>query len=228
MLWLKNVFELFYPHFCYGCNEVLHRQRDVLCESCLLNLDLMPFSFGENNEMKRRFYGKLLPIHCAASMYFSENSISQKLLHQLKYHNQQHISIFLAVIALQHLRDHEIFNWADCIVSIPLHRSKERKRGYNQLDGFGKELSATLNIPYRKDYLIKQKKSKTQTGKNIRERAESQSEFIINKKYLNIENENILLIDDVMTTGTTLEIAGNCILENSTNKISILTMAYTR
>ncbi|WLD24126.1 ComF family protein [Flavobacterium dauae] len=228
MDWIKNVFDLFYPHFCYGCDEVLHNGNDILCSNCLMNLDFIPLTLNNNTEMKRRFYGKLSTEHCLATLYFSEKSIVQKLLHELKYKNQQKISAFFATLTLQHLKNHEVFNWIDFVVCIPLHQSKEKKRGYNQLDGFGNELSKQLNIPFYKDYLIKTTKTKTQTKKSMWQRAESKSEFIVNAKYENLQNKNILLIDDVMTTGSTLEIAGKCILKNSTNKISVLTMAYTR
>lgn len=228
MHWIKNIFGLFYPHFCYGCDEVLQQQEDVLCDSCLLNLDLIPFTLSENNEIKRRFYGKLLVKYCTSVLYYSENGSSKKLLHQLKYHRQRTISAFLATLALQHLNGHEVLGWADRLVPIPLHPSKERKRGYNQLDGFGKTLGEQLNIPYCKDYLIKKNRSRTQTHKNMVERVQSMEGFAINPKYAHVQNQNILLLDDVMTTGATLELAGNHILKNSTNKISILTMAYTR
>jgi len=228
MHWIKNIFGLFYPHFCYGCDEVLQQQEDVLCDACLLSLDLIPFTSSENNEIKRRFYGKLLVKYCTSVLYYSESGSSKKLLHQLKYHRQRTISTFLAMLALQHLRGHEVLRWADRLVPIPLHPLKERKRGYNQLDDFGKTLSAQLNIPYSKDYLIKKSKSATQTHKNMAERVQNAAGFSINPRYAHIQDQNILLLDDVMTTGATLELAGNLILKNSTNKISILTMAYTR
>lgn len=225
---LINVFDLFYPQLCYGCDATLQNQKNVLCGTCLLNLSFVPVSENTNSEMKRRFYGKL-PLHYGiATLYFSEESIVQKLLHELKYKNQQYISTFLAILTLKHLQNHAIFGWADAIVCIPLHKSKERTRGYNQLDGFCIELSKQLNIPYYKDYLIKTAKTNTQTRKNIFQRAKNKSEFIVNPKYNDLQNKNILLIDDVMTTGSTLQNAGNCIIKNSTNKISILTMAYTR
>lgn len=228
MLGIIDVFDLFYPQLCYGCEEILHDPKDILCNSCLLNLNYIPLTTSQSTEMKRRFYGKLLVEHCVATVYFSKKSIAQKLLHELKYKNQQKISNFFGILTLHHLKNHAIFNWVDFIVCIPLHKSKEKKRGYNQLDGFGNELSKQLNIPFYKDYLIKTSKTKTQTKKSIWQRAESKSEFIVNVKYQDLQNKNILLIDDVMTTGSTLEIAGKCILKNSTHKISILTMAYTR
>ena len=228
MQWFKNIFGLFYPKFCCGCGEVLPNQTTVLCEDCLLQLDFIPPTKEIDTQMKRRFYGKLLTNHCVSTLYFTEESISQQLLHHLKYKNQPQISEFLAILTLQHLEKHSVFSWADCIVPVPLHPSKEKTRGYNQLDGFGTHLSKHLKIPYLKSYLMKQTKSNSQTRKNIVERAKNADEFIVNPKYKALQQKNILLIDDVMTTGSTLETAGNCILKNSSNKISILTMAYTR
>lgn len=223
-----DVFDLFYPQLCYGCDAVLQKQTNVLCSACLLNLALIPTTLSNTTEMKRRFYGKLLVEHCAAILYFSEESITQKLLHELKYRNKQNIGLFIAQLALKQLNNQAIFNDAQAIVCIPLHWSKERKRGYNQLTVFGTELSKQLNIPFYKDYIIKTTKTKTQTKKNIFQRAKKQSEFIVNPKYHHLQNLHLLLVDDVMTTGATLQNAGNCILKNASHKISILTMAYTR
>lgn len=228
MQWIKNVFELFYPNICFGCDDVLQNQNDVLCDNCLFALNFVPISVSGENEMKRRFYGKLLVEHCMATMYFTQDGIAQKLLHHLKYHQQPKISNYFATLTLQHIKNHEILNWADLIVPVPLHPSKEKKRGYNQLDGFGLELSKKNGIPYCKDYLLKTTNTKSQTHKNISERATTKNIYVINERYTHIKNKRILLIDDVMTTGSTLETIGNCILNNSTNKLSILTMAYTR
>ena len=228
-MWLlKNVFDLFYPPLCYGCNEVLQKNDDILCNHCLLHLSFVPISVDTNTEMKRRFYGKLKVEHCIAVLYFSENGITQQLLHALKYKNQQKIGVFIANQGIHYLNYHEIFKWTDVIVGIPLHQSKEKERGYNQLDTFCNTLSKHYKLPYYKDFLIKTSKTKTQTHKNILQRAETKSEFKVNPKYNYLEHKNVLLVDDVMTTGSTLEIAGNCILKNTNNQISILTMAYTR
>ena len=228
MQWIKNVFELFYPNICFGCDGVLQNQKDILCDDCLFAINFVPVSNFDENEMKRRFYGKLSVVHCMATMYFTQDGIAQKLLHHLKYHHQPEISKYFAVLTLQHLKSHEILAWPDLIVPVPLHSSKEKKRGYNQLDGFGAELSKMLSLPYCKDYLLKTSKTQSQTHKNIAERAEYKSSYIINEQYAHLKDKRILLIDDVMTTGSTLETIGNCILHTSTNKISILTMAYTR
>lgn len=228
-MWLlKNVFDLFYPPLCYGCNEALQSNSDILCNHCLLHLNFVPIANDTTTEMKRRFYGKLMVEHCIAVLYFSEKSSTQELLHALKYKNQQKIGVFIANLCIQHLKNHKLFEWTDVIIGIPLHQSKEKKRGYNQLDTFCTTLSKYYKLPYYKDFLIKTTKTKTQTHKNILERAETKSEFKVNPKYHYLENKNILLVDDVMTTGSTLEIAGNSIIKNTTNQISILTMAYTR
>ena len=228
MQWIKNVFQLFYPPLCCGCNEHLDDRSEILCASCLLSLNFFPKTKGETNEIKRRFYGKLAVNHCLSVLFFTEKSITQKMLHQLKYQKQQAVSEFIGLLAWQHLSDHSVFDWAQCIVPIPLHPSKEKLRGYNQLDGFGKYLSQKSGIPYYKDFLIKAAKSDTQTRKNIIERSENSKNFVINPSYSHLKQQRILLIDDVITTGATLEAAGNCILKNSNNEISVLTMSCVK
>lgn len=228
-MWLfKTVFDLFYPQLCYGCNAVIPKQSDALCPTCLLHLPFIPVAVSDNTEMKRRFYGKLKVTYCAAVLYFSKDSVTQKLLHELKYKNQQNIGVFFAELALKQFKNNAVFIETQAIVCIPLHPSKERKRGYNQLTAFCTELSNNLNLPFYKDYLIKVHKSGSQTKKNIFQRAKKTTEFVVNPKYNYLKSTHFLLIDDVMTTGSTLQNAGNCVLKNSTHKISILTMAYTR
>jgi|SRR5690554_25003 len=228
MQWIKNTFELFYPPLCCGCDELLNNRSEILCASCLLSLNFFPKTESETNEIKRRFYGKLAVKHCLATLFFTEKSITQKLLHQLKYQKQQPVSEFIGLLTWQHLHNHPIFDWAQYIVPIPLHPSKEKLRGYNQLDGFCVFLSAKTGIPYCKDFLIKTQKSDTQTHKNIIERSENAKSFLINPEYALLKNQRILLIDDVITTGSTLEAAGNCIIKNSDNEISILTMSCVK
>jgi len=225
---LITVFDLFYPKCCLGCGDALLNKQAVLCEKCLLHLNFIPVSVTHESEMKRRFYGKLKLTHCTALLYFSKKGITQQLLHQLKYKNQQQIGEFLAVLSQKHLQNHAIVSWVDFIVCVPLHSSKEKKRGYNQLDSYCIKLSELWNVPYHKDYLIKTTKSRTQTHKNIFQRAKLKSEFVINPKYDNLKNKKILLVDDVMTTGSTLQNAGKCIVNNRSNQLSILTMAYTK
>lgn len=228
MQWLRNTLELFYPPLCCGCDTHLSDRLDILCESCRLALPYLPIATSENNEIKSKFYGKLVVQHCASVLSFGEGSITQNMLHQLKYQKQEAVSKFIGLLAWQRLQHLSIFNWAACIVPIPLHPSKERQRGYNQLDGFGIYLSKMTGLPYFKDYLIKTVKSDTQTNKNLIERADNIKGFVLNPKYQSIKERCVLLIDDVITTGATLEAAGKCVLDKNDNQISILTMACVK
>ena len=228
MKWFNAIIDLFYPNLCLGCSNYIANYDHYVCSQCLLMLDYIPNSDTTNSEVKRRFYGKLKLDHAYACFYYNESGIVQSLLHHLKYHNKQGISEFLALLTINHLQNHELFKWADYIVPVPLHTKKQKIRGYNQLSKFGETLAKHYNLIYVEDFLIKTTNTQTQTKKNMIERASSNAEYYINTKYLSIENKNILIIDDVITTGSTLELIGNIILKNSSNKISILTMAYTR
>ncbi len=228
MQWLRSTLELFYPPLCCGCDAHLEQRSDILCTSCRFLLPYLPIATSELNEIKRKFFGKLDVKHCASVLTFGDNSITQNMLHQLKYQKQKDVSRYIGSLAWHRMKDQSIFDWAECIVPIPLHPSKERLRGYNQLDGFGMFLSEMSGIPYLKDYLIKTLKSDTQTQKNLVERADNIKGFVLNPKYLNSKERRVLLIDDVITTGATLEAAGKCVLEKENNQISVLTMAYVK
>ncbi|HUH25806.1 MAG TPA: hypothetical protein VLY87_04215, partial [Flavobacterium sp.] len=103
MKWLKNVFDLFYPHFCCGCDEPLQNKSEVLCEDCLLHLSFIPKSKNAHSEISQRLYGKLRIEHGVSTLFFTDDSITQKLLHHLKYKHQKNISEFVGILTAQHL-----------------------------------------------------------------------------------------------------------------------------
>jgi len=174
------------------------------------------------------FYGRV-PIEEARSfLYYQKDGITQKLIHQLKYKNQPEIGEFIGEWFGSNLTGMNVFEDVDYIVPVPLHPQKKRKRGYNQVTLFGETLSKILGIEYKSNVLIRFSTTKTQTLKQRFERfSDSKTKFKLANTTI-FENKHVLLIDDVITTGATIEACANELLKTKNIIVSVATMAYTQ
>ena len=159
--------------------------------------------------------------------YYKTKGVSQQLIYQLKYRGQQDIGSLLGNWMGAQLKDCQRFPKVDYIVPVPLHAKKLRKRGYNQLTTFGLSLSEIIKTPYLEDVLVRKSKTDTQTLKQRFDRWKNVQEIFDVSTSNFFDNTHVLLIDDVITTGATLEACANQILKSNNVKISIVTMAYT-
>lgn len=228
MKFLKNVFQLFYPNICVGCDKTLFSNEIILCSYCRHDLPLIKNIDFDSNEVSAMFYGRVSLKMCGSFLYLKNEGITKKLIHHLKYRGNQDIGTFIGSWFGTFLKESNLFNFIDYIVPVPLHSLKLKKRGYNQLTTFGECLSQILEAVYVTDVLKRLSSTKSQTYKKRFDRFSN-----INTKF-NLtdlsffENKHILLIDDVITTGATLEA---CCLELQKTKnitISIVTIAYTQ
>ena len=224
---LKNIFNLFYPSICICCDQHLLDQEKTMCIECRYDLPFIDNGDFTTNLLSQTLDGRVLIEKGASFLYYHPEGKVKKILHQLKYKNNQDVGTFLGKWFGQKLLKSSLFGEIDYIIPVPLHKKKLRKRGYNQLTKFGKSLSTILNIEYLEDVLIRNSDTKTQTFKNRVERFKNlMNNFSIRDTVL-LKNKHVLLIDDVVTTGATLEACCKQLIKAENIKISIVTIALT-
>lgn len=226
---------LFFPDLCLCCNESLMKGEKQVCTKCRYELPQTNYHLAQENVLAQRFWGKLPVQYTLAYLKFTKGGRVQKILHELKYNNNQEVGEMMGRWYGQILADANTTSKDtegilhasafDLILPVPLHRSKLRQRGYNQSDCFAQGLSASTNIPWRDDVLKRKKATKTQTKKGRMGRWQNVEKIFEVQKPEVISEKHVLLVDDVITTGSTLEACAQAILEAGAQEISIATIA---
>ncbi|MDP4240233.1 MAG: ComF family protein [Bacteroidota bacterium] len=216
---------LMFPDLCVVCGCVLQKNEHQLCLSCLHDIPKTNYHLMVDNPIEKRFWGKI-PVYRATSYFFFQKGSSfQKLLHILKYQGNKEIGELMGRYAAIDLLDSPDFTSIDLIIPVPLHPKKYKSRGYNQSEWIGKGMCTILNKPLDTSTLIRIRENATQTKKSVFERYENtEGIFAINDKMI-LEGKHILLVDDVLTTGSTLEACARALLETPGIRISIFTLA---
>ncbi len=224
---LSDLFDLFFPQVCVNCGRILQINGRFLCFYCLSEMPLTHFSFMPKNAVEITFKGRV-PVRAATSLlYFEKKSLVQNLIHRLKYHQQPEIGVFLGQWLGEEMLISKRFDTIDFVIPVPLHPNKEKSRGYNQVMLFAESLSAQLKVELRPDLLIKIVDRKTQTQKRRSDRISDISEDYYIKDHDSIKNKHILLVDDIITTGATLEACSYQLLNVSGVQLSFASMAFT-
>jgi ComF family protein len=222
---INDINTVLLPRLCFGCNARLYRGEQLLCTLCRNQLPLTEYTFNEENAVDRIFYGRI-PVEKAASfLFYSETGIVKNLIHFLKYRNQPQIGTFLGNWWGEELRESGLGEHVDCIVPVPLHPSKQRRRGYNQVSQFAKSLSENLSVPVFENALVKIGKGTTQTRKGRWYRWETSRGGYRLSPNATLDNKRVLLVDDVITTGATLEACANAIHTAEATAVYIASMA---
>lgn len=225
---LSDFLSLFYPVICLSCGKTLYKGEEIICTYCHYHLPKTNFHLDKDNPVARHFWGKVT-IHSAASYYFfNKGEKVQHLIHQLKYKERKEIGVFIGKQYGHDLKEAPLFNEVDVIIPVPLHAKKKRKRGYNQSELFATGLAESMKKKLDVKILYRAKASKTQTKKSRFERWENVNEIFALKNKEKLSGKHILLVDDVITTGSTLEACTQVLLQLPDVKVSIATMACTQ
>ena len=202
---LNDINTILFPHLCFGCNARLYRGEKLLCALCRDEIPITDHNYSTENAVDKAFYGRVSVKKGAAFLYFEEKGIVKNLIHHLKYGGQKQISAFLGDWFGSRLKSGRDQPKIDLVIPVPLHPKKRRKRGYNQVEGFGKKLATHLGADYSDSLLLKSRNTPTQTTKSrwLRWKHQQGEYHILNPEQ--IRGKRILLVDDVITTGATLE-----------------------
>lgn len=223
---IKDLGGLIYPRVCFAClSEAAPRQGSLFCVKCMIDIPYTNHFDTKPNDMNIHFIGKVPINHCAALLLFVQGGITQNILHNFKYKGMQDIGKQLGEVAGERMLKSKYFQNIDMIIPVPLHDDKLYIRGFNQSEVFGRGVGDVINVPVNTKVLSRSRFTETQTRKSREERIENVSDAFIISNSNWIKNKHIVLVDDVVTTGSTLESCASLLLINGASKVSILTMA---
>ena len=222
---LSDFIHLIYPEVCSACGESLVKGEEAVCLKCIFNLPKTNYHLQADNPIEKRFWGRARIENATAFFYFQKGSSFQHLLHELKYKGNQQVGVALGKYLGGELLFSEKFRSIDVIVPVPLHKNKLLKRGYNQsaciADGIGSIMQKSVD----EGNLIRVVENPTQTKKSVYERWENTDGIFENTNTAFFSNKHILLVDDVLTTGSTVIACANELLKSDRCKVSIATLA---
>ncbi|MCX6284301.1 MAG: phosphoribosyltransferase family protein [Bacteroidetes bacterium] len=227
-MWGDDFIGLIFPRICSSCGNSLWKHEHVLCDTCHYHLPRTNFHLQSDNPVTRIFQGRVDILSATSYLLFNKGSKVQGLIHALKYRGRKDIGIFLGEEFGKILRECPPFSSSGIIIPVPLHRKKYKKRGYNQSEQFAIGLSSSMGIPYTVQFLLRKNETETQTHKSRFVRWENVNDIFYLEDPGKLAGSTILLVDDVVTTGATLE---SCISKLSlipSVSISVATIAYTR
>lgn len=220
-----GIAHLFYPLHCSLCNRELSGTEEVLCLPCVLQLPRTGFHHILNNPSYQNFTGRI-PIEKATSLvYFTKEGMMQHLMHHFKYKGKAVIGKYMGKLLGEELKKYNWLDNIDAIIPVPLHRKKEFKRGFNQSASFAEGIAETSGKPVLSHILKRIKNTSTQTHKSRAERIDNMRDVFELRNKEQINQKHLLLVDDVLTTGATLEACALALLKQVNVKISIATLA---
>jgi ComF family protein len=225
---LHDIINLFYPKVCKGCENILLENEKVICTICRHEIPLTNQHKTVENENFNRFYGRINIQSANSLFYYNKKGITQQLIHNLKFNGHQEIGVEIADWFSDHLKNHDVIKTVDEIIPVPLHKKRLNERGYNQVESFAKTLSENLKIPYNPNLLIRNVYTEKQSKKNFLDRNETKISVFDVVFSETSYKKHFLLIDDVVTTGATLELCANALHKIPESKVSIVTMAMSQ
>jgi ComF family protein len=223
---ITGIGQLFYPHRCTGCGTDLLGEEQILCIHCVTNLPATRFEACPDNPIEKIFWGRTPVLAATAHYYFTKKSALQHTLHHFKYRGRKEIGLYFGHIMGNAIRHNDRFNSIEAIIPLPLFISREKTRGYNQAAVLCDGMADVLHLPVLKDAVKRIRSTTTQTAKNRIERWQNMQDTFILSGGQAIPYRHILLVDDIITTGATLDACAG-MLAGAGVHISIAALACT-
>lgn len=216
---------LIYPHICSGCGSDLLEENVFLCYRCLLDLPYTSFENYADNPTEKLFWGRTRLQACSSTFFFVKDSCIQNCIHELKYKGNKKLGIYLGGLMGDKLKNSGRFDGIEIVVPLPLNREREKQRGYNQASLIASGIAGVLKVPVIENNILRELNTTSQTKKDNLERWLNVKDAFRVKDQNPFIDKNVLLIDDVLTTGATLEACSNALLQIPGLKLNIATLA---
>lgn len=222
---LSDLLSLLFPELCCGCGCHLNRGESGICGTCLFQLPYTDHHLYAENRTSRHFWGKI-PFHAAMSLlYFRKGERVQRIIHHLKYSGRKETGIRLGLLMGKQLRQTSFYMDIELIIPVPLHKIKEKKRGYNQSSCIAEGIAMALNLPVGEKVVSRKTATESQTGKGRYDRQENMQHAFCILNSSAVEGRHVLLVDDVITTGATIEACAAELHKCNIRKLSIIAAA---
>jgi ComF family protein len=214
-----------FPHVCSGCGNDMLNKENVLCMRCVEAMPETNFETHADNPVEKKFWGRLPVAQATAQYYFTRESLVQRLMHQFKYKGNRELGTQLGKMMGESLKNSNRFS-IDALIPLPLFPAKEKKRGFNQATVLCEGMAESLQVPVLKDVIVRSYHTDTQTKKGRIERWQNMEGKFELVKPNSISDKHIMLVDDVITTGATLEACGIELLKAKNSTVSIGALCY--
>lgn len=223
---LKDFISLFYPEVCITCGEGLAEKEEFICTSCFYKLPKTDYHNNPGNALYRAFYGRAEIQAAAAYCYYAKGSMVQGLVHEIKYKGKKELGTSFGKWYGAELKNTSPFSELDCIIPVPLHPKKLKRRGYNQSAFFAEGLSQVLKIPVLENGIKRQKDTETQTNKSRYSRWENVKDVFAVENKEQLAGKNVLIVDDIITTGATMEACIHALNAAGVKSVSVASIGY--
>lgn len=218
---LNDFTQLLFPSYCAGCERLLVKGEVGICISCQFRLPRLNYNDHRGNKLEKKLWGRADIYTATAFLQMSKSGMVHNLIHELKYHDNKNVGIHLGKLFGASLLKSESMNHFDFIIPVPLHPKKLFKRGYNQCDCIAEGMCDVMNIETNESQLLRLHHNTSQTKKSRYKRWENVDGIFALKDESSLENKHVLLIDDVITTGATIEACAHVLNKIKGLKLSV-------
>jgi ComF family protein len=224
---LNDFFSLFFPPLCTSCRDLLTRGEACLCTACEIKLPRTGFHRHRENAMTRIFWGRVAIEGATALFYYHKGGGVQEMIYQLKYNGRKDLGHYLGRLLGAEMLESHHFSRLEAIIPVPLHKKRRRQRGFNQSEVFAAGISELTGIPVRSEALVRQTATQTQTRKDRFRRWQNVAGVFDVREPALKGARNLLLVDDVLTTGSTLEACARKLIEAANARVWVATIGFT-
>lgn len=223
-----DLFQLLFPNLCNACGQPLVRSEQLICLACRHDLPYTDFHLYPDNPVAKQLWGRIPCAHATAMFYFRKGSRIQQIMHNLKYKGKPELGFLLGELLAEKILLSKAPWQMDLILPVPLHKKRERSRGYNQSLCIAEGLGSVLQVPVHRDVLLKTRSTSSQTKKGRFSRYENLKLAFGLQDEAVLKGKAVLLIDDVITTGATLEACATALYAAGIKSLSIAAVAFTK